>query len=274
VTRFICGFGLLYVFLSIQSGCASGPKAHPKVSYQTDAKENFLKGKKAFDKKDYVDAVEYFTFVKQKFPYSTYAVEADLLLADCHFRRDQFTEATDAYTDFIKLHPKNEKVPYAAFQIAMSAYQQIPDNWWFAPPSYELDQRETTRAMLELQRYLAQYPDDSNVPEAQAHLKKCKRRLAEQINFVMDFYKKREHPRGVLWRADELLTKYPGSGFDDKALYFKAEALLALGDATGARASLDQLMASSPQGAYAKDAKKLLERIPPVPPAAGGGSSP
>lgn len=274
MTRFICRLFLLGVFVSILSSCASGPKAHHKVSYQTDAKENFEKGKKAFDKKDYVDAVEYFTFVKQKFPFSTYAVESDLLLADCHFKRERYPEAIDAYNDFIKLHPKNEKVPYAAFQIGLSAYNQIPDNWWFAPPSYELDQRESTRALIELQRYFTQYPNDSNAPQAQVLLEKCKRRLAEQINYVMDFYKKRKHPRGVLWRAEELLTKYPGSGFDDKALYFKAEALLALGDATAARATLEQLVARSPQGAYAQDANTLLNRIPPPPPAAVGGSSP
>jgi outer membrane protein assembly factor BamD len=128
--------------------------------------------------------------------------------------------------------------------------------------------------MLELQRYLTQYPNDSNAEQALALLQKCKRRLAEQINYLMDFYKKGKHPRGVLWRAEELLSKYPGSGFDDKALYFKAEALLALGDATAARASLDQLLASSPTGKYTQDAKTLLDRIPPPAPAAAEGSSP
>jgi outer membrane protein assembly factor BamD len=263
VTRIICKLMFLGLSFSIISGCASGPETHIKVSYQENAKDNFLKGKKAFDNKDYAEAVEYFTFVKQKFPYSTYSIESSLLLADCHFKREHYSEAIDAYADFVKLHPKNEKVPYSAFQIGLCYYKQIPDDWWFSPPAYELDQRETTRAMLELDRYLTQYPNDSNVQTAQVLLQKCKRRLAEQIDYAMDFYKKRKHPRGVLWRAEELLNKYPNSGFDDKALYFKAESLMALGDATAARSTLEQLVARSPEGKYSKDARALLNRIPP-----------
>ena len=35
-------------------GCESGPQERKKVSYRTSAKENFIKGKKAFDDEDYL----------------------------------------------------------------------------------------------------------------------------------------------------------------------------------------------------------------------------
>jgi outer membrane protein assembly factor BamD len=242
-------------------GCASGPEKRPRVSYRTSAKENFLKGKKAFEDKDYLEAAEFFKFVKSKFPYSAYATDSDLYLADCDFERDRFIEAADKYRNFVKLHPKNKKVPYALFRVGLCHFEQIPDDWWFSPPAYEMDQTETGRTIREFEVYLERFPNDENAPKAQEHLKKCKVRMAQQVMYVLDFYRKKEHPRGVLWRADELLKKYSGLGYDEEALFYKAEALVDLEDSKEARATLHELLSRFPEGDYASRAKKMLSKL-------------
>jgi outer membrane protein assembly factor BamD len=250
------------VWLAAVLGCASGPEARPRVSYRVSAKENFIKGRKAMADEDYLEAIEYFKFVKNKFPYSAYATQSDLLLADCQYERDRFLEAADAYLNFIKLHPKNEKVPYAMFRIGASFYERIPSDFFIFPPAFEMDQKETKRAVRELERYLARFPDDENAPAARDMLAECKRRLAQRVHFVMEFNRERDKHRGALWRAEQLLADYAGSGFDEQALWIKASSLDALGRADEARAAAAELIQRYPQGEYSEDARRLLERLP------------
>ena len=242
--------------------CQSGPEARPRVSYRVSAKENFIKGKKAFEDEDYLEAIEYFKFVKNKFPYSSYATDADLLLADCHFGRDRYIEAADAYANFIKLHPKHDKVPYAMYRIGICYVERIPSDFFIFPPAHELDQKETKRAVRELERYLDRFPDDENAADAKKKLADCKRRLAERVHFVMAFNRKNDKHRGALWRAEQLLAEYPGSGFDEEALFVKAEALVALEETEKAQGALAELIARYPAGKYTDDAKDLLRGLP------------
>jgi outer membrane protein assembly factor BamD len=252
---FLMSWGLM------AGGCASGPEKRPRVSYRTSAKENFIKGKKAFEDEDYLEAAEFFKFVKSKFPYSTFATESDLYLADCDFERDRFMEAADKYRNFVKLHPRNKKVPYALYRVGLCHFEQIPDDWWFSPPAYEQDQTETVRTIREFEYYLKRFPNDENAPKAQEHLKKCKVRMAEQVMYVLDFYRRRGHPRAVFWRADELLKKYPDLGYDEKALFYKSEALVQLEDPKGARAALHELLSRFPEGDHATAAKQMLKKL-------------
>ncbi len=250
------------VWLAAALGCASGPEARPQVSYRVSAKENFIKGRKAMADEDYLEAIEYFKFVKNKFPYSAYATQSDLLLADCQYARDRFLEAAAAYLNFIKLHPKHEQVPYAMYRIGASYYERIPSDFFIFPPAYEMDQEETARAVRELERYLARFPDDEHAAAAREMLAECKRRLAQRVHFIMEFNREHDKHRGALWRAEQLLADYPGSGFDEQALWVKASSLHALGRADEARAAAAELVQRYPKGEYSQDARQLLQRLP------------
>lgn len=260
----IC-FVILASFILAGVGCATGPEAVPKVSYRVSAKENFIKGKKAYEDEDYMEAIEYFKFVKNKFPYSSYATESDLLVADSLFGRDRYIEAADAYLNFIKLHPKHKKVGYASFRIGFSYYKRIPDDWFITPPAYELDQKETARAISELKRYLERFPDDEYAAEGRKLLAKAMLRMAEREHYVMRFYVRKDRFRGALWRANSLLKVYSGSGFDEEALLVKAESLVELGEPSAARTTLSELLQRFPEGDYADEAKALMERLPVEP---------
>ena len=67
-------------------------------------------------------------FIKSRFPYSKYAVLAELRLADAEFGAEQYLEAIDSYRLFIKFHPTHEMVAngYASFQIGEAYYKQLP----------------------------------------------------------------------------------------------------------------------------------------------------
>ena len=121
--------------------CTTSDDGKP-INFSLTAQQNYEKGLADLKDENYAEALRYFTYVKQKFPFSKYAALAELAAADTEFERGSYQEAIDAYKSFLRLHPKHEKVAegYVSFRIAEAHVKEMPDDWFLIPPSYEKDQ--------------------------------------------------------------------------------------------------------------------------------------
>ncbi len=70
--------------------------------------------------KKYGLAVDYYTKIKDNYPFSPYAIQAELSLADAYFLDEKYQEAAEAYKEFESLHPRHESIPYVLYQIGIS----------------------------------------------------------------------------------------------------------------------------------------------------------
>src|SRR5688572_15025076 len=142
-------------------GACAGKSGTGAVEYSVSAQKNYDKGLKELDNKDWVAAAKYFGFIKSRFPFSKYAVLAELRLADAEFGAEQYIEAIDSYRLFIKFHPTHEMVAngYATYRIGEAYYKQLPGDFWMFPPSFEKDQSATEDAVTELKSFLDKYAD-------------------------------------------------------------------------------------------------------------------
>ena len=116
---------------------ACGAKAGSgSVDYSVSAQKNYEKGLKELDSKDWVAASKYFAFIKSRFPYSKYAVLAELRLSDAEFGAEQYLEAIDSYRLFMKFHPTHEMVAngYASFKIGDAVPELGGDGGAAEPP--------------------------------------------------------------------------------------------------------------------------------------------
>ncbi|HEY2903459.1 MAG TPA: outer membrane protein assembly factor BamD, partial [Polyangia bacterium] len=149
------------------AGCASTEDSTKPATYSLTAKQNYEKGLAELKDEDYQEAQKYFQFVKQKFPFSKYAVLAELALADNQFAKGSFTDAVDSYKSFARLHPTHEKVQegYVSYKIGECYVKDMPDDLWILPPSYEKDQSAVADALRELNDFLKKYPDSKYVKD-------------------------------------------------------------------------------------------------------------
>jgi outer membrane protein assembly factor BamD len=76
------------------------------------ASELMNEGTKNLEKGNYEKATEAFQKVKDRYPYSKFAVEAELKMGDAYYAIEEFEQAYDAYDEFERLHPKNKNIPY------------------------------------------------------------------------------------------------------------------------------------------------------------------
>ncbi|MBJ6765324.1 outer membrane protein assembly factor BamD [Myxococcaceae bacterium JPH2] len=249
----------LTTLLLLTSGCAAltqGPAGEPNYATQADA--NLALGEKAMEDKDLLKAEKYFEYVRTKFPYLEAAREAELRLADVDFAREMFPEARDKYDAFIKLHPTHAKVDYAAYRAALTYVQEYPSEFFALPPSKEKDQKAIHDALSAMTDFLRQYPDSSYAKDAKAAADDARKRLAEHELYVAAFYAKREHWPAVAQRLEGLLKNYPGTQYEEQALFDLHDAYLKMKDATRAQETLRQVVKRMPGTPAAERAQRML----------------
>ncbi len=262
---------LLAVTLAGATACGPlGKNQGGGVDYSVSAQKNYDKGMEALKKKNWGNAAKFFSFIKSRFPYSKYAVLAELRLADSQYGAEDYLEAVDSYKLFIKFHPTHEMVinGYASFKIGQAYFAQLPGDWWLLPPSYEKDQSPVEDAEEELRRYVEKYPESPYRKDAEKILADVSRRLAAHEWYVAHYYWDKGKPMGTVLRLRRLLEKYPGVGYDEEALWLLGRAYAKVQMTDRARATWSDLVAKFPAGVRAGAAKAAIAALPTTPPAA------
>lgn len=150
----------------------------------------------------YQIAVEKLRTVKNKFPYSKAATEAQLRVADVYYLQESYGEAALAYESFKDLHPKHEKVAYAMFRLAKSYFMDIPD-----PISRDLT--PAVKAQDAFNEFLRRFPNAPEVDEARKDLQITRNDLADKELYIADFYYKRDFYASAKPRYAKIIELYP-----------------------------------------------------------------
>lgn len=158
-------------------------------------------GVEAMEKKDYKDAIDAFQKIKERYPYSEYAILAELKLADAYFYKGEYAEAAVAYEEFVRLHPNNEVVPYVLYQIGMCHFLSFR--------STDRDLEETRQAMDAFQRLVQAFPQSEYARKAERQILECQKRLADRGFYIGRFYYRQKEYAAAKKRLEEVLQNYP-----------------------------------------------------------------
>ena len=187
-------FAILWGVLAVMS-CSE------KEFDPNDALKSFAIAKEPYDNGSYDEALKRLGEFKARFPYSQFAAEAELLIAESEFHLDHFQEAASDFDKFVKLHPKHPKAPYALYRVAESYWEDSPD-------VVTREQEYTEKAVKRWEDIVKNTPKSEFAAKSQEMILKGRRRLAESIQFVARFYCKREIWHSCAYRNMELLDKY------------------------------------------------------------------
>lgn len=204
--------------LPLALACASGPQEgfeevpSAETLYQQALEE--LEGSRFllfFHRVDYDGAIESLQSIIDNYPYSDYAVLAELKIADAYYDDEEYEAALSYYRDFVDLHPRHAQVPYAVYRSAMCQVNQSRDP--------ERDQTSTREALVYLDMLISQYGTSPYAEEAEQLWREMRTKLAQNVMAIGDFYMGREEYQASADRYREVLNEYPGLGLDAEALY-------------------------------------------------------
>jgi outer membrane protein assembly factor BamD len=206
--------GLCFAIILFIGTQVSGCSWFKKTEERETARELAEMGMEDYKDGDYEDAIESFQNLRDWYPFSQYAILAELKLGDAHYNRKEYEEAIVAYESFEKLHPKNEATPYVVYQIGRCYFDRIQ--------TIDRDQTMAREALKAFERLVRAYPTSPHARKAEEHIIVCNKNLAEHDFYVGMFYYKQKHYRAALERFKSVVTNYPDLGVHHKALKYIA----------------------------------------------------
>ncbi len=227
-------------------GCSSSEK-------NSDTPEGAYAIAQDYEKEERFDiAIQRYQNIRNKFLYSKYALMAELSIADCYFKQESFPEAQVAYQNFKDLHPKHAQIDYVTNQLALSYFNQLPS-------TSDRDLSLATNAIQYFEETYKNYPNSTYAKDAQEKKAATLKMLAEKEIYIADFYFKKQNYDSALTRYENSLVKYPGQGFDAKALSKATISAMRAGKKEKAQEHYNQLKAKFSDSEELKEATKEMK---------------
>ncbi len=155
-----------------------------------------------YDEELFEEAIQKYSELRSKHPYSKYSVMAELDIADAYYQQEKWPEASVSYEEFAKLHPKHPKYAFALYRNAWCYFNQRNS-------SENRDQFPTKEAEEAFQYYIQQVPTGEHIAEARKYIKICQEDIVKQQLFIADFYMRKELFHAALYRYGELIKEFP-----------------------------------------------------------------
>ncbi len=250
------------VWLLAAAACKTGPDL--SADYGQTALENYELALGEFTDKDWDEAVAYADFVRIRFPFSRYSVEADLLIARAEFEQGNYITSRDAFKQFAKLHPshKHSRNGWSSYMAAASAYMAAPDKTFFLlPPHYQLDLSQLREALDDLAYFFDHHGGTVTEKHARALKDDVNRRLLEHELYVARYYLDRERPEAAIGRLEAAHVRYGGIGLDAEVMFLLAVTYLRMEEVELSRSAFAELQSEHPRHHHGEQARLYLKHI-------------
>lgn len=215
---------VLCAMLLLLSGCKISLPWSKSIDMTRATPEGlYQQGVTLYQDASYKKSAEVFQRLKEEYPLSKYAIMAEMGIADSYFSAKEYTEAELSYNEFINLHPTNENLPYALYQVALCHFNQIA--------SIDRDQSEAFKALKAFERLSARFPNSKFTFLAEKMIRDCRRTLGEKEFYVGEFYFNIKQYQAALRRFEKVAKEYANVGLDYKVSYYILETKRRLSEA-------------------------------------------
>jgi len=220
---------------------------------ERSAEENYKLGMQEFEDEDFDNAIPYFQQILENYPFSMYAVPAELKIAECYFYDEKYVEALVHLQGFQELHPTNEQIPNVIWMKAVSYYEQFK--------SIDRDVSTLENSRRELEELQTRFPGSPVTENAQDLMAKVMNRLARHDFYVARFYYRDAEFQAALFRLYGILDDYRGEEITDRTLYYIGKCHFFLQDNDPATQAFETLLRNHPDSKYAPHARMFLRDI-------------
>jgi outer membrane protein assembly factor BamD len=183
--------------------------------------ELYNNGVDALNARRFSSAGDQFASVEQNYPYSTWAVNAQLMQGYSQYLQNHYTEAIGILDRFIQLHPAHRDIAYAYYLRALCYYEQIAD--------IQRDQKGTEQAMNALQDVVNRFPDSVYARDARLKVDLCRDHLAGKEMDIGRWYQRQHLYEAAVGRFQRVVDDFQTTNHVPEALHRLTEIYLILG---------------------------------------------
>jgi outer membrane protein assembly factor BamD len=206
--------------LPLLSGCG-GSDQNAKAGPTGPVEELYNNGVDALNARRFTTAGDQFAAVEQNYPYSTWAVNAQLMSGYSLYLQNKYTDAIGTLDRFIQLHPVHRDIAYAYYLRSLCYYEQIAD--------IARDQKGTEQAMNALREVVTRFPDTAYARDAKLKIDLCVDHLAGKEMEIGRYYQNQNLYEAAIGRFQRVVDDFQTTNHVPEALARLTEIYLALG---------------------------------------------
>ena len=225
-----------------EKAAAAGPTPPVEVLYNN--------GLDALNAKRYPTATDQFNTLEQNYPFSTWAVNAQIMQGYTQYLQNKYTDAIGTLDRFIQLHPAHRDIAYAYYLRALCYYEQIAD--------IQRDQKGTEQAMNALREVINRFPDSVYARDARLKVDLCVDHMAGKEMEIGRFYQKQHLYEAAIGRFQRVVDDFQTTNHVPEALHRLTEIYLELGLQDQARKTAAVLGYNYPGSAWYQDSYRNL----------------
>ena len=250
MVKFLHIITVLVTLVGLASGCSILGEKDETADWTA---ETFLNTAQDYrDAGNWEQAIDYYRKLEGRFPYGTFAEQAQLDIAYVYFKSDQAALAIASADRFIQMHPVHPNVDYAYYLKGLAGFQ--PSAGLFStltgsdPSARDIEPvREALGAYREL---VKRFPDSRYAPDARKRLIQIVNILAMHDVGVARYYYSRGAYVAAVNRAKHVLETYQTAAATEQALAVMADAYGKMGLAGLQEDALRVLRLNYPQSVF------------------------
>ena len=222
-------FVFYFVALLALSACSSKEDIDPTANWTVE--QFYTEARKELAAENYLTAIEYYETLESRFPFGSYATQAQIDVAYAYFKFDEPDSAITAIDRFIKLHPRHESVDYAYYLKGLVNFERggtVLDEV-FERDLSEFDRIRLLTAYNDFKLLIQRFPDSKYATDARKRMIYLRNELARSDYKIASFYASREAWVAVANRTRHILENYQGTNVILDTLRLQLQAYRQLG---------------------------------------------
>ncbi|MGI9278950.1 MAG: outer membrane protein assembly factor BamD [Endozoicomonas sp.] len=249
-SRLIC----LFLAAVVLAGCSSTPEKEKLPESLTEA-ELYQMANQSLNNKNYSQAVERLRTLESRYPFGSFAEQAQLDLVYAYFMNVE-PEASRAAADrFLRLHPQHPNADYAYYMKGLASNTAAMGliERYLPLDNTKRDPGQARQSFNEFRELLNRYPDSKYAPDARQRMVALRNRLAEYEVHAANYYMKRKAYVAAVNRGKYVVENMQKTPAVEPALGVMVEGYQRMGLIEPANETLEVLKLNFPDS-------KLLNR--------------
>ena len=179
----------------------------------------------------YDKAIQYYEKLESRYPFGTYAQQAQMEIAYAHYRQADQPQALAAVERFIKLHPNHPNVDYMYYLRGLINFNDrlSPFNFLVPQDPSERDPKAAREAFESFKQLVERYPNSIYAKDSLARMNYLLNALAQHDVYVARYYFRRGAYLASLNRAQGVVRDYTDAPASEEALFIMVRCYDALG---------------------------------------------
>ena len=222
---------LLIAFILSLSACSLLQSEPEDETRNWSAQKLYAEAREELRIGAYEKSINYFEKLESRYPFGTYAQQAQMDIAYAHYRAGDQALALAAVERFIKLHPNHPNVDYMYYLRGLVNFNDKLSLFDFVSRQdlTERDPKAAREAFDSFKLLIDRFPNSTYTPDARDRLAYLVDAMARYDVHVANYYYRRGAYLAAANRAQQVVRDFKDTPAVEDALYIMARSYDALG---------------------------------------------